>query len=67
MSASPLVDGVAPAIIEPIAAQDVTSRQTEPQVTLFASNPADLRGFGAITNADRPTVSLGRLAPGGCI
>ena len=29
---SPLVDGIAPAIIEPVAAQDVTSRQNEPQV-----------------------------------
>ena len=64
VSASPLVDGVAPAIIEPIAAQDVTSRQTEPQVTLFASNSADLRGFGAITTADGRPVSLAALAPG---
>lgn len=64
VSASPLVDGVAPAIIEPIAAQDVTSRQTEPQVTLFASNSADLRGFGAITTADGRPVPLAALAPG---
>ena len=36
----PLVDGVAPAIVEPISLQDLTSRQTEPAVTLFASNAA---------------------------
>ena len=64
MSSSPLVDGVAPAIIEAIAAQDVSSRQTEPQVTLFATNPADLRGFGAITDMAGKQVSLGTLAAG---
>ena len=40
---SGLVDGVAPAIVEPIAVQDVTSRQNEPRVTLFASTPQSLR------------------------
>ena len=64
MSSSPLVDGVAPAIIEAIAAQDVSSRQTEPQVTLFATNPADLRGFGAITDMTGQQVSLGTLPAG---
>ncbi len=61
---SPLVDGVAPAIIEPIAVQDTSSRQNEPQVTLFASNARDLRGFGAMTRSGGGEVSLSDLAPG---
>jgi putative ABC transport system permease protein len=61
-SGSGLVDGVAPVIIEPIAVQDVSSRQNEPRVTLFASDPAQLQGFGDI-RADGKTVSLADLRP----
>jgi putative ABC transport system permease protein len=60
---SSLVDGVAPVIFEPIAVQDVTSRQNEPSVMLFASNPARLQGFGDIQAGDK-TVSLAGLGPG---
>ncbi|HEY8236645.1 MAG TPA: ABC transporter permease, partial [Gaiellaceae bacterium] len=62
-SRSGLVDGVAPVIVEPIAVQDVSSRQNEPRVTLFASDPARLHGFGAIRAGDK-TVSLADLRPG---
>jgi putative ABC transport system permease protein len=62
-SGSGLVDGVAAVIIEPIAVQDVSSRQNEPRVTLFASDPAQLQGFGDI-RADGKTVSLADLRPG---
>ena len=34
------VDGVAPAIIEEVAVQDATSAADEPQLTLFATDPA---------------------------
>jgi len=61
-SGSGLIDGVAPVIIEPIAVQDVSSRQNEPRVTLFASDPAQLHGFGDI-RADGKTVSLADLLP----
>jgi putative ABC transport system permease protein len=61
--ASGLVDGVAPVIIEPVAVQDATSRQTEPRVTLFATPPDRLRGFGEIRAGGR-TVTLGALGPG---
>jgi putative ABC transport system permease protein len=64
VSASGLVDGVAPAIIEPVAVQDVTTRQNEPQVSLFATDPKAMRGFGDITGADGRPVSLGSLTPG---
>ena len=43
-----LIDGVAPAIVEPLAVQSVTTRQSEPRVTLFASSQAHLGAFGEI-------------------
>jgi putative ABC transport system permease protein len=60
---SGLVDGVAPVIIEPVAVQDVSSRQNEPRVVLFASDPSRLKGFGDIRVAGKP-VSLADLRPG---
>jgi putative ABC transport system permease protein len=60
---SGLVSGVAPVIVEQVAAQDVTSRQNEPSVTLFASDAGALRDFGAMRSGDR-TVSLDQLQPG---
>ena len=63
VAGSHLVAGVAPVIVEPIAVQDVTSRQNEPRVTLFASDPAKLRPFGPMRSGNR-TVSLGDLRPG---
>ena len=60
---SGLVDGVAPAIVEPIAVQDVTSRQNEPRVTLFASTPQSLRAFARMSSGSK-TVSLADLRPG---
>jgi putative ABC transport system permease protein len=60
---SGLVDGVAPAIVEPVAVQDISSRQNEPRVVLFASDPARLKGFGDIRSAGG-TLSLADLRPG---
>ena len=57
---SPLVDGVAPAIVETVAVQDRTSRQNEPRVTLFASDPAALADFAPIRGGGE-TVSLADL------
>ncbi len=54
----PLVDGVAPAIIEPISIQDLTSRETEPTVTLFASGAPSL---DTIRRLDGTAVSLADL------
>jgi putative ABC transport system permease protein len=58
-----LVDGVAPVIVEPIAVQDVTTRQNEPRVTLFASDSRSLRAFGPMRSGAR-TVSLAELRTG---
>jgi putative ABC transport system permease protein len=60
--AVPTVDGAAPAIIEPIAIQDVVSRQNESRVTLFAADADRLGSFGTIRDAKtgRP-VSLNDL------
>ena len=60
---SRLVDGVAPAIVEPVAVQDVTSQQNEPRVTLFAADPTHLAGFGSI-NGVRGRVLLSDLGAG---
>ena len=59
---SGLVDGVAPVIVEPVAVQDLTSRQNEPRVTLFAGEAASLRTFGPM-RGQRGIVSLSQLAP----
>ena len=64
LATSHLVDGVAPAIIEPVAVQDVSSRQNEPQVTLFATRSADLQGLGTMTATDGRNVSLDALPVG---
>jgi putative ABC transport system permease protein len=59
-----LVDGVAPAIIEPVALQDLTSRQTESRVSLFAADPARMAGFGDIRTTSGGVVSLAELRDG---
>jgi putative ABC transport system permease protein len=61
---SPLVDGVAPALITPVAAQDRTSRRSEPRVTLFGTDPDRLAGFGRIAGADGRPRTLASLADG---
>ena len=63
MRGTGLVDGIQPVIIEPVAVQDATSRQTEPRVTLFATDPARMHGFGQI-RADGRVVTLADLKPG---
>jgi putative ABC transport system permease protein len=61
---SGLVDGVAPAISEPVSVQDATSRQNEPRVQLFASDPARLGPFGPIKGEGGGELSLAALRPG---
>jgi putative ABC transport system permease protein len=60
---SGLVAGVAPVIIEDVAVQDVTARQNEPRVTLFASDPGRMAAFGPMRSGGR-NVSLAQLRPG---
>ncbi len=59
-----LVAAVAPGISEPVSVRDVTSRQNEPRVQLFASDPARLRPFGQIVREGGGAVSLAELRPG---
>jgi putative ABC transport system permease protein len=61
--ASGLVDGIQPVIVSPIAVHDTDSRQTEPRVTLFATDPKYMRGFDQIRTTSGP-VSLADLGPG---
>ena len=49
------MDGTAPAIVLPVAVQDMRSRQTEARVSLFAPDPTALAGFGRL--------NLGALGP----
>jgi putative ABC transport system permease protein len=58
------VDGVAPAVVEPIAVQDATSRRTEARVSMFAADPAEMRGFGPIRTARGERTSLADLREG---
>ena len=60
---SHLIAGIEPVIVEPLPVQDVTSQQNEPQVTLFASDPARMHGFGEIRSGGK-IVSLADLRPG---
>ena len=64
---SGLVDGVAPAIVEPIAVQDMTSRQNEPRVTLFASTPESLRAFGPMKSGSAHRFARGPQARRGLL
>jgi putative ABC transport system permease protein len=64
LAGSQLVDGIAPAIIEDVAVQDSTSRQSEPRVTLFAADPALMAGFGEIRRVVGGAATLGELAAG---
>ena len=63
-AALPAVDGVTPAIIEPVAVQDPARRQNEPRVTLFAADPRRMAGFGAITATRGGRVTLAQLGTG---
>ena len=64
LRATGLVDGVTPAIMEPVAVQDLRSRQTEARVGLFAADPARMDGFDAIRATDGTTRTLASLRPG---
>ena len=60
----PGVDGAAPGISEAVAVQDTSSRTNEPQLTLFATDPGSMSGFGEITTESGDSVSLDDLGSG---
>jgi putative ABC transport system permease protein len=57
----PGVDGAAPAISESVAVQDVSSRTNEPQVRLFATDPASMPGLGVVHAESGAALSLADL------
>src|SRR5918993_1801477 len=60
-----LIDGVAPAIVESLAVQNLTTHQNEPRITLFASSQSHLAAFGDIRrHGDGDVQYLNDLAPG---
>ncbi len=56
-------DGVAGAIIQSVALQDLTSRQTKSSVVLEALPRTYPAAFGPLTRADGTAVTLGQLGP----
>src|SRR5215216_5789900 len=64
LSGTNLVDGVTGAIQEPVAVQAVAQRQTEPTVSLFATDPTRMEGFARIHRVEGGTVSLDDLGRG---
>ncbi|MGZ6617129.1 MAG: ABC transporter permease [Solirubrobacteraceae bacterium] len=58
--ASGLVRAVAPVLVAGSGVQDVSRKQYEPNVTLFAGDPATLSAFGTMRAAGK-TVSLAQL------
>lgn len=59
---SGLVRAVAPVLVAGSGVQDVSRKQYEPNVTLFAGDPATLSAFGTM-RAGGKTVSLAQLGP----
>src|SRR5262245_38453449 len=59
-----LADGVAGAIRQDDAVQAPVQRQTEPTVSLFAPDPAQMNGFAPITDLEGSEVTLAQLPPG---
>jgi putative ABC transport system permease protein len=64
LAGSGLTDGVTPAIIEPVAVQNPVRRSNEPGATLFAADPARMKGFGTIAGSSGGAVTLADLRPG---
>jgi putative ABC transport system permease protein len=64
LARSSLADAAIPAIVEPVGVLDATSRRTEPQTTLFASDPARMRGFATIRTDHGRAVTLSELRSG---
>jgi putative ABC transport system permease protein len=64
LQGSGLVDGITPAIVEPVAAQSPSRGRTEPRLTLFAPDPARMLGFGEIRSTGGQIVSLAELGSG---
>ncbi len=59
-----LTDGVAPVILDDVAAQAPASRQTEPRVRVFGSDPERMDGFSPIEPVAGGRAELGDLAEG---
>ncbi len=63
LEVNPDVDGVLPMIWEGTGVQNLTTRQTEPRVTIFAPDPNYMDGFGTIRDVAGGTVTIGDLSP----
>ena len=64
LATSGLVDGVTGAIVDQVAVQAPSTRQSEPSVVLFAADPARMDGLSAIVASNGDELSLGDLGRG---
>ncbi len=62
LASSQLTDGVTGAIVDQVAVQAPRTRQSEPSVVLFATDPDRMEGFSRIVGSRGDERSLGELA-----
>ena len=60
----PLVDGVMPAILEEVGAQNLTTRQTEPRLAVIGVDARYMEGFGTVRNQQGEVIDIASLQPG---
>jgi putative ABC transport system permease protein len=60
----PQVDGVMPAILEEVGAQNLTTRQTEPRLAVIGVDARYMDGFGTVRNLQAEEIDLATLQPG---
>jgi hypothetical protein len=61
---SPLVDGVMPALLEEVGAQNLTKRQTEPRLSVIGVDHRYMDGFGTIRDLQGQVIELESLKVG---
>ena len=60
----PQVDGVMPAVLEEVGAQNLTTRQTEPRLAVIGVDARYMEGFGTVRNLQGEAIDLATLQPG---
>ena len=60
----PQIDGVMPAVLEEVGAQNLTTRQTEPRLAVIGVDARYMQGFGTVRNLEGSEIDLATLQPG---
>ncbi|HWC31433.1 MAG TPA: FtsX-like permease family protein, partial [Dehalococcoidia bacterium] len=61
---SPNIDGVMPAVLEEVGAQNLTKRQTEPRLSVIGVDHRYMEGFGTVRDLKGAAIDLASLRPG---